>query len=45
MAAGDIAADDVAAQVLDDNMTLSQGALAAVNNRPTAVRDSVWHLS
>ena len=42
VAAGDIAADDVAAaQVLDDNMTLSQGALAAVNNRPTAVRDSV----
>ena len=42
VAAGDGAADDVAtAQVLDSNMTLSQGALAAVNNRPTAVRDSV----
>ena len=42
VAAGDGAADDVAtAQVLDSNMTLSQGALAAVNNRPTVVRDSV----
>jgi aminopeptidase N len=42
VAAGDMAADDVAvAQVLDANMTLSQGALAAVNNRPTAVRETV----
>jgi len=42
VAAGDMAADDVAAaQVLDANMTLSQGALAAVNNRPTAVREMV----
>jgi aminopeptidase N len=42
VAAGDGVADDVAtAQVLDSNMTLSQGALAAVNNRPTAVRDPV----
>ena len=42
VAAGDEAADDVAAaQVLDANMTLSQGALAAVNNRPTAVRETV----
>ena len=41
VAAG-IGADDVAvAQVLDANMTLSQGALAAVNNRPTAVRETV----
>ncbi len=51
VAAGDMAADDVAAaQVLNANMTLSQGALAAVNNRPTAVREAVlaafhdrWH--
>jgi aminopeptidase N len=42
VAAGDMMADDVAAtQVLDPNMTLSQGALAAVNNRPTAVRETV----
>ena len=42
VAAGDMAADDVAAaQVLNANMTLSQGALAAVNNRPTAVRETV----
>ena len=42
VAAGDTAADDVvAAQVLDSNMTLSQGALAAVNNRPTAARAMV----
>ena len=42
VAAGDLAADDVAAaQVLDANMTLSQGALVAVNNRPTAVREKV----
>ena len=42
VAAGDMMADDVAAtQVLDSNMTLSQGALAAVNNRPTAVRETV----
>ena len=42
VASGDIAADDIAAaQVLDANMTLSQGALAAVNNRPTAVRETV----
>ena len=42
VAAGDMAADDVVAtQVLDSNMTLSQGALAAVNNQPTAVRETV----
>ena len=42
VASGDIAADDMAAaQVLDANMTLSQGALAAVYNRPTAVRETV----
>ena len=42
VAAGDGAADDMAvAQVLNLNMTLSQGALAAVNNRPTTIRESV----
>ena len=42
VAAGHVAADDVAAaQVFDSNMTLSQGAIRAVNNRPTNVRGSV----
>jgi aminopeptidase N len=42
IAAGDKKADDCAmANVLDSNMTVSQGALAAVNNRPTAVREAV----
>ena len=40
--AGDAQADERAmAHVLDSNMTVSQGALAAVNNRPTVVRQSV----
>ncbi len=42
VAAGDAKADDCAmAHVLDSNMTVSQGALAAVNNRPTVVREAV----
>ncbi|MDB4852413.1 aminopeptidase N [Alphaproteobacteria bacterium] len=42
VAAGDARADECAmAHVLDSNMTVSQGALAAVNNRPTAVRETV----
>jgi len=42
VAAGDAQADERAmAHVLDSNMTVSQGALAAVNNRPTVVRESV----
>jgi len=42
VAAGDKVADDVAVeQVLHANMTLSQGALAAVNNRPTHIRETV----
>jgi len=42
IAAGDTRADKVAeSQVLATNMTLSQGALAAVNNRPSAVREIV----
>ena len=42
VAAGDMAADDVVVnQVLNANMTLSQGAIAAVNQRPTAVREAV----
>ena len=42
VAAGDMAADDVVVdQVLNTNMTLSQGAIAAVNQRPTAIRDAV----
>jgi aminopeptidase N len=42
VAAGDAQADERAmAHVLDSNMTVSQGALAAVNNRPTAVRETV----
>ena len=42
VAAGDMAADDVVVdQVLNANMTLSQGAIAAVNQRPTAIRDTV----
>ena len=42
VAAGDAKADECAmAHVLDSNMTVSQGALAAVNNRPTTVRERV----
>ena len=42
VAAGEEEADQIVkAQVLDTNMTLSQGAVAAVNNRSTSVRATV----